>query len=175
MSTILSTQGIQIYILDDRVSPHVALEIDLLRDFNGLGGPAKKIDTTTFSNATTESYLKGLIAPAETTGTLIFAFDSEAHQYLVELEKRTGTTAVVQVFVGQSDGTAAPTVVGGVLTPPSTGTPAHWSRSGCLTDCYVSKVQFKMATNDVVMADLSIQPTGTLELVTEGESTSTTH
>lgn len=175
MSTILSTQGVQVYILDDTTSPDTALEIDLLRDFNGLGGPAKKIDTTTFSNTDTESYIKGLIAPAETTGTLIFAADSAAHQYLMELQKRTGTTANVQVFVGESDDTSPPTVVTGVLTPPSSGTPATWSRSGFLTSCYVSKVQLKHATNDVVMADLSIQPLGTLEMVTKGEQTSITH
>lgn len=175
MSTILSTQGVQVYILDDRVSPDVALEIDLLRDFNGLGGPAKKIDTTTFSNTNTESYIKGLIAPAETTGTLIFAADSSAHQYLIELEKRTGTSANVQIFVGESDGTSPPTVVAGVLTPPSSGTPADWTRSGFWTKCYVSKVQLKHATNDVVMADLSIQPLDELKMYTKGEATTIVH
>ena len=175
MSTILSTQGVQIYIRKDSVSPHVAVEIDLLRDFNGLGGPAKKIDTTTFSNATTESYIKGLIAPAEATGTLIFAFNSPAHQLLMALQKTVGTNAFTQIFVGESDGTAVPTVVAGLIVPPSAGTPALWTRSGLLTDCYVSKIQFKQPTNDVVMADFSIQPLNTLEMVTKGEAITITH
>ncbi len=175
MATILSTQGFEVFLLDDRVSPPVALKVDLLRDFNGLGGPAKKIDTTTFSNTNTESYVKGLIAPTETTGTLIFAPDSDAHQYLIELEKRTGTTATIQLFAGSSDGTSPPTVVAGVLTPPSAGTPADWTRSGFWTELYVSKVNIKNAVNDVQMADLAVQPSGELKMYVKGEATTIVH
>jgi hypothetical protein len=175
MSTILSTQGVQMYILDDRTSPDTALEIDLMNGFNGFGGDAKKIDTTTFSNQTTMSYKKGLIDPKQITSELIFAYDSPAHQYLLELQKRTGTTAEVQILVGQSDGTSPPTVVTGNLTPPSSGTPATWSRSCTYSACFVMTVSFKEPVNEVVRADLTIQPTGEQTSVVKGEQTSETH
>jgi hypothetical protein len=168
MSTILSTQGQQVYLLDDTTSPATAIEIDLLNGFNGLGGDAKKIDVTTFSSQSTMEYRKGLIDPKQATGELIFAADSPAHQYLLALQQRTGTTANVQLFVGFSDGTAAPTVVTGNLTPPTTGTPATYARSGILTDCFVMTVSFKAPVNEVVRADLTIQPTGVQTNVVKG-------
>lgn len=170
MSTILSTQGQQVYIMDTSVSPHVAVEIDLLNGFNGLGGDAKKIDVTTFSSFSTMEYRKGLIDPKQATGELIFAADSAAHQLLLKLQQETGTTATTSLFVGFSDGTAAPTVVAGVLTPPTTGTPAHYARSGVLTDCFVMTVSFKAPVNEVVRADLTIQPTGVQTNVVKGDA-----
>lgn len=175
MSTILSTQGVQVYLLDDRVSPHVAIEIDLLNGFNGFGGDAKKIDVTTFSAATTMQYKKGLIDPKPVSGELIFAYDSAAHQYLLELQKRTGTTAEVQILLAQSDGTSPPTVVGGNLTPPSSGTPADWTRSCTYSHCFVMTIAFKEPVNEVVRADLTIQPTGEQTSVVKGEATTETH
>lgn len=170
MSTILSTQATQVYIKNDTVSPNTAVEIDLLNGFNGLGGDAKKIDVTTFSSSSTMEYRKGLIDPKQFTGELIFAANSAAHQLLLELQQQSGTDANTQIFVGFSDGTGAPTVVAGDLTPPTTGSPATYSRSGVLTDCFVMTVSFKAPVNEVVRADLTIQPTGVQTNVVKGDA-----
>jgi hypothetical protein len=171
------TVGTKVYVMDTSVSPHVVLPCDQLKGFTPLNGARKKIDKSNMDSAGADENTGGRVAPGESSGEVVFDPTNVNHQALIKLftAQASGTAKDTQFYVGNSDATAAPTVVAGALVPPQTASPKHWNRTGFLQDCYISKFQIKYADNDVIRADLSLQGSGFPVLSVKGEVIANTY
>lgn len=142
----LKTQGTDVYVSPDGIAVD---KIACVMSFSGLAGPRDQVDVTCFSSQERE-YEAGMATPGQVT--IGGAYDSAdtVFETLVEL-KESG--AVVQWYVGGSDGTAAPTVTSTVLTPPT-------SRTGISFKGYVADVSWQLEANNVWKFELVIQRSG---------------
>lgn len=125
MSGELRTQGTQVWVLDDQSTVVAVLEIPNITDVGEFGAQADDIDVTNLMD-TAKQYLVGLPDNGEATLQVNFNPQDTTHQFLNDL---AGTQARLQFMVGLSDGVAAPTNVGGVLTTPSARTTAKFTAS----------------------------------------------
>lgn len=171
-----TTQGCRLYFVDNTVSPAVIRYVDALKDFNGLGGDAKDIDITNQDSLAYEERAKGLIAPSNPGGTIIYNVASTGWQSLKRLQE-AGQGSTTQWFyaLGDAANTVVPTLVAGVLTPPETASPRHWARSGWKFNGYCKGLIRKAATNDMVMADFKATSTGQILEYTKGDLIAAIH
>lgn len=171
-----TTQGCRLYFIDNTVSPNVVRYVDALKDFNGLGGDAKDIDITNQDSLAYEERAKGLIAPSNPAGTIIYNVASTGYQALKKLQE-AGQGSLTQFYYafGDAANTVVPTIVTGVLTPPQTASPRHWARSGWTFYGYVKGLGRKAPTNDVIMCDFKATSTGKITEYVKGELVAITH
>ena len=106
MTQYHKTQGKQLYVLDNTVSPVAVLRIAQLTNMGSLGGQAKEIPITTFDDLTHEQTISGLIKQGDMTLNMIFGMDVAGHQFLKE-----NVGSDFQFAVGWSDGYNIPPTV----------------------------------------------------------------
>jgi hypothetical protein len=158
-----STSGVTLYIMDTTVSPHTVITVAQLKGANMVGGgQRKKIDISNFDSLAYDELQGGRIAPPEGSGELVLDLTNTSHQKLKALieAQADGSAANTQAYAGFSDGSVPPTVVAGVLQPPVSASPKHWTRSGILGTVYLSAVSPKAADNDVWRCDFKWQYSG---------------
>lgn len=163
-TTASLVQGYQLYIQNKTVSPSVAVVTAQLQGLDGLGGQASSIKVSNMDSPGYEEYFKGLVDPGKPGGDVVFKYGDTGHQLLHKL-LGLGEGSQTSFFFGASDGTAPPTVVAGVLTPPKSATPVLFTRSGWIFDGFVAEFSIRAKTNDVCMAKLSIQASGARGMV----------
>lgn len=145
----VKTQGTELFVLDETVSPSVVVEIGCPTNYNPGGSTRDQIDTTCLGD-TERTYESGLGTPAQETIELVFDPDDDSHR-LLEAMQASGEKA--QFYAGLSDGTNAPTASGGSLV-------AATSRTGFVFEASVAGVSYAIPTNDVVRATVTLQRSG---------------
>jgi len=163
-------QGTQLYVMNQTVSPHVAVVAAALQGLAGIGGAKSSIKLSNFDSPGYDEFAGGLIDPGKPNGNMITDMNSTAHQLLKTL-LGLGQTAETSFFYGLGDGTSPPTVIAGVLTPPKSATPVLYTRSGWLWDGFVSEFSQSAQTNNVLMAKFSSQASGAVQMIVKGLAT----
>ena len=163
-------QGSQLYIMNPTVSPHVAVVCAQLQGLDGIGGQKSSIKLSNFDSPGYDEYAPGLVDPGKPSGNCVLDMNNTAHQLLQTL-LGLGQTALTSFFYGLADGTSPPTVVTGVLTPPTTGSPKTYTRSGWLFDGFVIEWTVSNSTNNVAMAKFGAQATGARQMIVKGMTT----
>lgn len=162
------TQGNQLYIMNQTVSPHIALVIPALQGVDNLGGQKTAIPITNFDSLGFMEYAPGLVDPGKPSGNIVFEYTDTTMQLLNRL-LGMGAGATTSLFYGDSDAALAPTVVAGVLTPPQTGSsPKTYTRSGWLFDGFVTEFTIQAQVNNVVLAKFALQATGARKMIVLG-------
>lgn len=165
------TQGSQLYIANMTVSTAIAVVIAGVQGVDGIGGKKSSIKTTSFDSVGYEEYAPGLVDPGNPSGNIVFDYNNATHTLLQKL-LGLGQGAMTSFFYAASDGTAAPTMVSGKLTPPTTGTsPKTFTRSGWLFDGFVNEYTISAQVNNVVLAKFGAQASGARQLAVKGSST----
>jgi hypothetical protein len=142
----IKTQGTNLFF----VSSATVKTLTCPTGITGLGGARDQIETTCLENTDDKTYLAGLGNPGQVS--VPFVFDpSAADQKLLYALHDSGE--IINWLVGFSDGTAAPTIVSGVLTMASTRSAAQFS-------AFVSDVNIDVATNEIVRGTLTLQRSG---------------
>ena len=142
----IKTQGTNLFF----VSSAAVKTLTCPTGITGLGGARDQIETTCLENTDDKTYLAGLGNPGQVS--VPFVFDpSAADQKLLYALHDSGE--IINWLVGFSDGTAAPTIVSGVLTMASTRSAAQFS-------AFVSDVNIDVATNEIVRGTLTLQRSG---------------
>jgi len=171
-----STVGTVVYLADRTVSPPVIIAVPALKGFSNIGGgKAKKVDKSNFDSKGVNESQPGRSDPGEGSGEIVYIKALPGHQKLKKLYEAgcSGLIDHVDIYVGDGDGTAPPTLVGvgKVLTPPKVGSPgATWARSGTIGTGYISTFAPKKADDDIDRADFAIQWTGTALTQVKGEA-----
>lgn len=161
------TQGTQLYVMKQTVSPHIAVVAAALQGLAGIGGVKSSIKLSNFDSAGYDEYAGGLVDPGKPNGNMILDFNSSAHQLFKTL-LGLGATADTSFFYGAADGTSAPTVVAGVLTPPTSGSPPLYTRSGFLWNGFVNEFSQSAQVNNVIMAKFGCQASGAIGMIVKG-------
>lgn len=175
-----STVGTIVYLVDRTASPATIIAVPALKGFSNVGGgKAKKIDKSNFDSKTTNESSPGRNDAGESSGEIVLMKNSPGHRALKKLYLAgcAGTIDHVDIWVGDGDGTAAPTLVGvgKVLTPPKVGSPGTWARTGTLGKGFISQFAPKKADDDIDRADFAFQWTGESSWNCKGESTTLTY
>lgn len=153
MAGELKTQGTQLYLLDNAVSPAEVVRITNLTTFDGLGGAASDIDITNFDSLARE-YLVGLVDNGTSSFGMNLDPQSAVHQRLLAI--RGGDRFAWAI--GMSDGTAAPTIAAGdVFTLPTT-------RSWFTFTASVQEATIAFQTDDAVRVQGSLRVSGAITL-----------
>ncbi len=147
----IKTQGTDLFVAN---TPTTALKLACITSFSGLSGARNKIDVTCFSSVEMESE-GGMPDPGEITVGGIYDTADSVFTDLVAL-KDSGDT--VEWYLGGNDGTTAPTVAAGVLTPPT-------ARTGFTFQGYVADIAWAMDANSVWKYTLTIQRSGPWDLI----------
>lgn len=163
-------QGAQLYLMNPTVSPKVAVVVPQLQGIDNLGGKKSSIKLTNFDSVGYEEYAPGLVDPGTPGGNIVHDYNNATIQLLNKL-LGLGDSSFTSFFFGASDGTAAPTVTAGVLKPPVTGTsPGTYTRSGWLTDGFVTEYTITGQVNNVTMAKFSFQASGERKMIVKGQA-----
>lgn len=162
-------QGTQLYFMNQTVSPHVAVVAAALQGLSGIGGVKSSIKLSNFDSPGYDEFAGGLIDPGKPNGNMITDMNNSAHQLLKTL-LGLGQTAETSFFYGLGDGTGAPTVIAGVLTPPKSGSPSLYTRSGWLWDGFVNEFSQSAQTNNVLMAKFGSQASGAVQMIVKDQS-----
>lgn len=141
----LKTQGTQLYYVS---APTVVTEVAQITGLpNFAGGTNTEIDTTHLMSGAFE-FIPGLANNEPISFPIIF--DPAIHDVLFNL-KLAGTT--VPWLVGLSDGTAAPTAVGGAFSALST-------RSNFRVSGFLSNFTVGAEINNKYVGTVTLRPTG---------------
>lgn len=163
-------QGTQLFIMNNTISTAVAVVVPAMQGIDNLGGQKTAIPITNFDSQGYMEYAPGLVDPGKPSGNIIFDYNNTTLQLLNKL-LGMGAGATTSFYYGAADGTGAPTVVTGALTPPQTGTsPKTYTRSGWLFDGFVTDFTIQGQTNNVVIAKFAIQATGPRKMIVLGET-----
>jgi hypothetical protein len=145
----MKTQGTELFVLDETVSPSTVVQIGCPTGYNPGGSTRDQIDTTCL-DADERTYESGLATPAQETFDIIFDPDDDSHR-LLEAMQDSGDKA--WFYAGLSDGTNNPTVAGGVIV-------AATQRTGFKFQAAVASVSYAIPINDVVRATVTLQRSG---------------
>jgi hypothetical protein len=143
------TQGTELFVLDETVSPSTVVQIGCPTNYNPGGSTRDQIDTTCLGD-TERTYESGLGTPAQETIDIIFDPDDDSHR-LLEAMQTSGDKA--QFYAGLSDGTNSPTASGGSLI-------AATSRTGFVFEASVASVSYAAPVNEVWRATVTLQRSG---------------
>lgn len=177
-----STVGSKIYIVDrvtDPANPTIIV-VPSLKGFTTIGGgKTTKVDKSNMDSEGFNENAPGRIDPGEGSGEIILMKSNPGHQKIkaLHLACANGTIDGLDVFVGDGDGRDPPTLEGTdkVLTPPKTGSPAKWGRSGTIGRGYISNFVPKKVDNEIDRADFAIQWSGGYDWVVKGDPIALTH
>ncbi len=140
----IPTQGTEIFFSDDGTTIE---EIPCALTADVGASTADQIDVTCLQDKS-RSYVRGLSSIGQITFT--GAVDNETDT-IETLDALQDAGTAVPWFIAFSDGTAPPTITGGVLTPPA-------NRSGLSFKGYVASLSPQLEQNNVVKFQLVIQP-----------------
>jgi hypothetical protein len=166
------TQGSTLYVVNTLVSPIAVIPIPFIKGLSNIGGgKVKAIDKSNMDSGAYDELTGGRAAPPEMSGEIVLDKSNTGHQAAKALFEAAneGTIDTLQIFVGDSDSSAVPTLVTGTLTPPQTASPKHWARSGTLGNGYISNLMPKKADNDIDRMDIAIQWSGKASWVSKGD------
>lgn len=173
-----STVGTTVYVVDRSVSPPVVLAIPALKGLSNVGGgKRKKIDKSNMDSKGYNENQGGRADPPEATGELVLKKSVAGHQALKKLfeAQSNGSVDNIEIWIGDSDGTAAPTLVADVLTPPKSTSPIKWTRSGTLGVGYISNFSPKKVDDDIDRVDFGFQFSGGVTWQVKGDLVSVTY
>lgn len=173
-----STVGSTVYVVDRTVSPAVVVAIAALKGFSaGGGGKRKKIDKSNMDSKKSNEYAGGRIDPNEASGEIILMKSNAGHQSVKKIFEAgaAGSLDNIEIYVGDGDGTAPPTLVSDVLTPPKSASPIKWTRTGTLGKGYISTFMPKKVDDDVDRADFAFQWSGDQTWQVKGEVIANTY
>lgn len=147
----VKTQGSEVYVVD---SATTVLKIGGITNISQGGSARDQIETTCLDDEV-KTFESGLgNAPTDTFDIIRPDADSStadmAYRKLLELHE---SGAKVQWYYGTSDGTDPPTVIGGLIVPPTT-------RSGDTFTASVVDVVEATPGNEVVRATVTLQLSG---------------
>lgn len=150
---VVKTQGTHLFFVDPNAAGGPAIvKFACPTGASGLGGAADQIEDTCLDATVDKTYQRGLGTPGQVTVPFNYIPSSASHASLFDL-KDSGQN--VGWYIGLSDGTAAPTLVDDVLTPP-----AATARSGFSFQAYVSDFNIDIATNEIVRGTVTLQRSG---------------
>lgn len=107
----IKTQGTELYVLDNTVSPVAVQKIAGATNIGNLGGDAGKIDVTTLDDLKFKRNVAGLIDPADADLGFYLDFNSDGQQFMREHVGETFLFAV-GYYVRAADFGTPPTVNG---------------------------------------------------------------
>lgn len=143
----VQSQGTELFLSADGTA---VVKMSCPTAISGLGGAADTIDTTCLDSLEAES-IRGFKRPGQMNVPFILLPQDESHQQVLTELDESGD--VVDWLIALSDGTADPTIVAGVWTPPAARTSVRFKG-------FVSDVNVDIATGEVVRGTLVIQRTG---------------
>lgn len=146
----VKTQGTHLYVLNSLEATPVLVKMSCPTGISGLGGARDQIDITCLDDVEDRKYTAGLGNPGQVSVPFNLAPEDASHQLLFDL-KDSGKT--LSWIVCLSDGTAAPTLTTGTITPPAGRTSAEF-------EGFVQDVNIDAATNDVIKGTLTLQRSG---------------
>ncbi len=142
----IPTQGSQIYFNDGTAT--TVEEIGCALSISVGASTADKIDITCLADPV-RTNMPGLKTLAEVTIVGAVEDDDPVYPMLTDLAL---AKTVCSWYIGLSNGTSAPTVTAGAMTPPT-------DRSGYTFSGYVSSVSPQIEQNNIVKYSLVIEPT----------------
>lgn len=145
----VKTQGTELFVLDETVSPSVVVQIGCPYNLQPGGSTRDQIDTTCYSDDE-RTYESGLGTPAQETFEIVWNDDDDSHRLLEALQE---TGEKVWFYVGTSKGTNAPTVSGGNLVNAT-------NRTGYRMLAAVASVAYAAPVNEVWRATITLQRSG---------------
>ena len=151
----IKSQGTHLYFVDNLTTPATPtlVKMSCPASLSGVGSGAKdQIDVTCLDALTDREYLSGLASPSAISVPYNFDPKQVSHQLLNQMKADGGTT---EFMICLSDGTDAPTLVGGVLTAP-----LATKRTSIKFVAYVAENTVEFATNEVVKGTVSLQRSG---------------
>lgn len=148
------TQGTHVYLLYPDGGTSEVIQIRKVVSHNPGTAPATQIDETTLEDLTYMNYRAGLRDPGQASITVRASPTEPSHIALHELSEAS-PSPTVQIAVGWSDGTEAPTVAtaGGGFELPNTRTWFTYS-------AYVADFPFDFQQNTTVETQATLQRTG---------------
>lgn len=149
--TAVKSQGTELFVLDETVSPSVVVQIGCPTNVNLGSSTRDQIDVTCLGD-NERVFESGLGTPPQVTFDLVFDPDDDSHR-LLDAMQESGEKA--QFFVGLSNGTANPTVTGGSLI-------AATGRDGWTFEASVISFGKNIAGNEVVRGSVTLQVSGAL-------------
>lgn len=150
MANEIKTQGSALYFVDTTGTPAL-VKLKCPNGFGGLtSGARDQIETTCLDETDTRTFIAGLNGAAAISIPFIVQDPEPSHKAIFTL-KETGT--VVDWLAIGGNGTAAPTLTGSTITPPTTRTSVSFSG-------YISEVAIDVGDNNVWRGTLTIQRTG---------------
>ena len=176
-----STQGVQLFGLNQLSSPASVETMAASMGFQGIGGAATDIDITNLDSPGFKEFAKGLIDPGTASGDVVYNFTNTAHEWL-ETMLVQGQNATTQWFIAAADAatTVVPTVAGTIasgnllLRPARAGSsPYTWSRSGFWFYAYVKEFSKSVQVNSFIKAKLSLRITGKIYTIIKGQAATT--
>ena len=173
-----STQGVQLFGLNQLASPATVMTMAASMGFSGLGGPATDIKLTNLDSPGFEEYAKGLIDPGTPSGDVVYNFKNTTHQWLQTMLIQ-GQNATTQWFLAAADAatTVIPTIEGSlasgnlILDPPKTSSsPKTWKRSGWYFYAFVKEFSWDVQVNSFVKGKLKLRVSGAITPIVIGQS-----
>lgn len=147
MSGEIRTQGTETWVLDTTQSPPAIVKIGNVSGYGDFGPQADDIILTNLESSRVEK-LSGLPDDGDATLNINLA-DIAAHRFLSSV---VGGERFYFYF-GYGDGTADPSLVGDVLTPPA-------SRTGDRVYASVKSFRKQVNTNDVLRVTVALAISG---------------
>ncbi|ARP89824.1 hypothetical protein CAL14_05575 [Bordetella genomosp. 9] len=149
----IKSQGTELYYVKPGDTPTL-VKLHCPTGITGLGGAADQIETTCLSDTDDKQYTRGLGNPGQVSAPVNFDPQQVSHQDMFAL-KASGET--LQWIIALSDGTAAPTLTGSTITPPTDRTSIQFS-------AYIADWALDIAANDIVKGTLTLQRSGSVTL-----------
>ena len=146
----IKTQGTNLYFIDSAA----VVTMGCPTGITGLGGTRDQIEVTCLNATDDKSYVSGLGNPGQISVPFVFDPQDVSHQTLKDLHD---SGEKIDWTIGMSDGTAAPTIVSGSFSLPTT-------RSFITFEAFVADLNLDYATNEVVRGTLTLQRSGSTAL-----------
>ena len=146
----IKTQGTNLYFIDSAA----VVTMGCPTGITGLGGTRDQIEVTCLNATDDKSYVSGLGNPGQISVPFVFDPQDFSHQTLKDLHD---SGEKIDWTIGMSDGTAAPTIVSGSFSLPTT-------RSFITFEAFVADLNLDIATNEVVRGTLTLQRSGSTAL-----------
>jgi hypothetical protein len=169
MVTAVLSQGCELYILDDSVSPAVVRRITQPQGVDGVGGQRDTTDGTSLDSAAKEK-IAGLLDNGTPSIDLIYNPQDLGHQ-LLETLTQAAVKQTKYFYFGLSDGagqgtppTSTGTISAGtlVLKQPATVSPKKFARTGYIFQAFVKSFSRGAKVGDKIMVKLSLDVTGAI-------------
>jgi hypothetical protein len=150
MANEIKTQGSSLWFIDTTGTPAL-VKLTCPTGITGVtSGARDQIETTCLDETDTRTYISGLNGASAISVPFVVQDPDASHKSIFTL-KETG--AVLNWLAVGGNGTAAPTLTGSTITPPTTRTSVSFSG-------YISEVALEVGGNDVWRGTLTIQRTG---------------